>query len=105
MTIKEVVSTETRSNSLELKNEIQRAKDKLGEFEVGSKEYADALEAYKTLTELETEKEKVSKEIRKTILGGAIGIGGMLLYRKLIDKAAEPFFKEIGRSMLRIVHI
>jgi ribulose 1,5-bisphosphate synthetase/thiazole synthase len=105
MTVKEVVSTETRSNSLELKNEIQRAKDKLGEFEVGTKEYADALEAYKTLTELETEKEKVIKEVKKTILGGVIGIGGMLLYRKLIDKAAEPFFKEIGRSMLRIVHI
>lgn len=105
MKIKEIVSTKTRSNSLELENEIQRAKDKLGEFEVGTKEYADALEAYKTLTELETEKEKVAKEIRKTILGGAIGVGGMLLYRKLIDKAAEPFFKEFGKSLLRIVHI
>ncbi len=105
MKIKEVVSTKTRSNSLELQNEIQRAKDKLGEFEVGSKEYADALEAYKTLTELETEKDKVGKEIRKTVLGGAIGIAGMLLYRKLIDKAAEPFFKDMARSLLRIVHI
>lgn len=105
MKVNEVVSTTVRNNEFELKNEVQRAKDKLATLQVGTPEYADALSAYKELTTLETEKEKVKKEVRKTILGGMIGIGGMLLYRKLIDKAAEPFFKEIGKQMLRIVHI
>jgi CRISPR/Cas system CSM-associated protein Csm5 (group 7 of RAMP superfamily) len=105
MKVNEIVSTTVRSNEFELKNEIQRAKDKLATLQVGTAEYAEALKAYETLTSLETEKDKVKKEIRKTLLGGGIGIAGLLLYRKLIDKAADPFFKEIGKTLLRIVHI
>ena len=48
---------------------------------------------------------KIRADKAKGVAAGAIGIGGMLLYRKLIDKSADPFFKEIGKNMLKIVHI
>ena len=105
MNAKEILTTQMRNNEFELKGEIQRVKDHLTTLEVGSSEYAKTLDAYNTLLTQEKEIKKLDTEVKKVIYGAAIGIGGMLLYRKLIDKSADPFFREIGRNLLKVVHI
>lgn len=94
-----------KNNARDLKKEIRRCWDELQKCEVGSVEYNKKLECYNTLLSQEKELKKIRADKVKGVAAGAIGIGGMLLYRKLIDKSADPFFKEIGKSMLKIVHI
>lgn len=103
--MKEKLEELFRTNEKDLKNEIQRCKDKLSELEVGSKEYSDVLESYNTLLTQEKEIKKMQTEINKIIAAGLIGIFGLILYRKLIDTSADPFFREIGRNLLKIVHV
>lgn len=94
-----------RNNAKELKKEIRRVWDELQKCEVGSADYNKKLECYNTLLSQEKELKKIRADRVKVVGAGALGIGGMLLYRKLIDTSADPFFKDIGRSMLKIVHI
>ena len=105
MNIKQTAVTIVRSNSFELEAEIQRCRDQLQKFEVGTKEYSDTLECYNTLLTQEKELKKARNEIKKYVVGGGIGIAGVLLYRKLIDTSADPFFRDLAKGLLKVVHI
>lgn len=94
-----------RTNEKDLEKEIQRCKDTLAVQEVGTKEYKDTLDCYNTLLTQEKELKKLKTDVNKYITAGAIGIAGMLLYRKLIDTSADPFFRDIARNLLKIVHV
>ena len=103
--MKEKLEKLFRNNEKELKDEIQRCKDSLAGAEPGTKEYNDILEAYNTLLTQEKELKKIKSDVKKYVGAGIIGIGGMLLYRKLIDTSADPFFRDIARQLLKIVHV
>lgn len=103
--MKEKLEKLFRNNEKELKDEIQRCKDALAGAEPGTKEYNDILEAYNTLLTQEKELKKIKSDVKKYVGAGIIGIGGMLLYRKLIDTSADPFFRDIARNLLKIVHV
>ena len=103
--MKEKIEKLFRNNEKELKDEIQRCKDALAGAEPGTKEYNDILEAYNTLLTQEKELKKIKSDVKKYVGAGIIWIGGMILYRKLIDTSADPFFRDIARQLLKIVHV
>lgn len=103
--MKEKIKQFFRSNEFELKGEIQRARDKMASCQVGTVEYNSALEAYNTLLTQEKELKKLQTDVKKYVYAGAIGILGVLLYRKLIDTSADPFFRDLAKGLLKIVHI
>lgn len=105
MDIKQTATTIVRSNEFELEAEIQRCRDQLQKYEVGTKEYSDALECYNTLLTQEKELKKTHNDVRKYVIAGGIGIVGVLLYRKLIDTSADPFFRDLAKGLLKVVHI
>lgn len=103
--MKEKIKRLFRKNSKELKLEIQRCKDKLAEQDPGSKEYKDTLDCYNSLLDREKELKKLEKETQKYVVAGGIGIAGVLLYRVLIDKTGDPFFRDLAKQLLKIVHV
>lgn len=94
-----------RNNAFELKAEIQRCKDELQSFTPGTKEYAEVLKAYETLLTQEKELKRIKEDCSKVLWGAAFTIGGWIVYRKLIDTSADPFFKEIGKNFIKIVRL
>ena len=103
--MKKKIETFLRNNETELKEEIQRCKDALTELKPGSEGYKETLEAYNTLLSQEKELKKIKADINKYVAAGVIGIAGMILYRKLIDTSADPFFRDIARNLLKVVHV
>ena len=103
--MKEKIKKFLRKNEKELSDEIQRCKDQLAGLTPGSKEYKDVLECYEGLLDREKELKKISKDIEKYIWAGAIGIAGVLLYRVLIDRTGDPFFRDLAKGLLKIVHV
>lgn len=103
--MKERIKKFFRRNEEDLKEEIQRCNDKLQELDPGSKEYKDTLECYNSLLDREKELKKLNKDVEKYVVAGGIGIVGVLLYRVLIDKTGDPFFRDIARGLLKIVHV
>ena len=102
--MKKMWTTATRNNELELKAEIQRCRDKMAMYEPGTQEYADVLKAYDILLSQEKELKKLHEDASKIIWGAAFTVGGWILYRGLIDKSADPFFREIGKNLIKLIH-
>lgn len=89
-----------RNNEVELKKEIQRVRDVMQTQTPGTPEYGMTQSQLCQL--LDREKElKCNKTNRLKIWVGAAGsIGGILLYRKLFDTSADPFFRDFGKQIL-----
>lgn len=94
-----------RNNERELSQEIMRLKDAMAKEEPGSAKYGTLLEQYNTLLSQEKELKKLRSDVEKALVAGSIGIVGLLVYRWMINSAEEPFFKEIGKLLLKVVHI
>lgn len=103
--VKKLFIAHIRNNEFELKGEIQRCKDKLRHYEPGTQEYTDTLKAYDILLSQEKELKKIRLELKKIAYGAAFMILGWITYRMLIDKAADPFFREIGKSFIKLIHV
>lgn len=89
-----------RSNENELKKEIQRVRDVMQTQTPGTPEYGLTEAQYNNLLDRE-QKLKENKTSRlKIFVSAAGGIGGVLLYRKLIDTSADPFFRDFGKQLL-----
>ena len=103
--VKKLAEVQMRNNEFELKGEIQRTRDTLDKYEPGSKEYDNVLKHYVSLLEQEKELKRIEAEKTKIVWGAAFTVGGWIMYRALIDKAADPFFREIGKSLLKLIHV
>ena len=89
-----------RSNENELKKEIQRVRNKMQTQTPGTADYGMTESQYINLLDRE-QKLKENKTARlKIFVTAAGGIGGVLLYRKLIDTSADPFFRDFGKQLL-----
>ncbi len=92
-----------RSNENELKKEIQRVRDVMQTQTPGTAEYGMTEAQYNNLLDRE-QKLKENKTSRlKIFVSAAGGIGGVLLYRKLIDTSADPFFRDFGKQLLSCI--
>lgn len=105
MTLKERCELFLRNNELELQQEIQRTKDALARETPGTVQYLAVEERYLELLDREADLKEISSQTNKYWVAGAIGIIGILIYRKLIDTSADPFFRDLGKALLKIVHI
>ena len=102
MTVKEKIFCLFRSSERELNEECMRLKDAMDKEDPTSIKYGTLLERYDTLVARRMELIKFRTEIDKAVVGGLIGIGGLLVYRKMIDSAEEPFFKDLGKILLKV---
>ncbi len=98
-----VVNTLVRSNSFELKNEIQRVKDKLVTLEPGTQEYADTLKAYDILLTQEKELKRVGTEIKKIVFGAAACAACTVVYRIGFEKAMDPHYRDLAKSFMKFI--
>ena len=57
---------------------------------------------YSDLYKLYNEGKKVGSGIVEKLVGGIIMIGGLLGYRYMIDKSADPLFRDFGRSFTKL---
>lgn len=89
-----------RSNEHELKKEIQRVRDQMQSYEVDTVGYDDCMKQYKILLEAERDLKRIHSDNRKILVTACAGVGGVLLYRKLIDTSADPFFRDFGKQLL-----
>lgn len=89
-----------RSNEHELKKEIQRVRDQMQAYEVDTPGYDDCIKQYKILMEAERDLKKIKSDNTKILVTAFAGVGGVLLYRKLIDTSADPFFRDFGKQLL-----
>ena len=98
-----------RNNETELRKEIQRVYDKLQTKDPGTKEYKDTIDCYGILLDKEKElkriKKDVEKEIEKCVAAGTMGIAGIILYRVMLDHTGDPFFRDIGKGFIKLVHV
>jgi hypothetical protein len=102
MTLKERVATLIRNNEIELAEEIQRVKDEMAETSTRTKRYKELLEIYNTLLEREEKLKEAKACTKKYILGGVLSVAGIIFYRKLIDTSADPFFRDLGKDLIKI---
>lgn len=103
MKVGEVIQTSVRSNSFELRNEIQRCKDRLSQLTPGSQEYADTLKAYDILLSQEKELKKVKTEIKKIIGGAAACAICTVIYRVGFEKAMDPHYRDLAKSFMKFI--
>ena len=102
MTAREKLNTFLRNDEEELSNEIQRLKDELLEMDPRTDEYADLYEKYAGLLEIKARfKETRDKNVKNPLVLGLAGTVALLLYRALFDRSHDPFFREIGKELIR----
>lgn len=105
MEMKANLTTATRNNEFELKGEVQRCHDKMQDFEPGDKEYADILEkCYIPLLTIENNINARIDKRREILLKAAALTLAWITYRGLVDTSADPFFREIGKNFIKILH-
>lgn len=92
-----------RSNEVELKKEIQRVKDVLQTQTPGTAEYGMTSAQYEHLLEAERDLKQIKTDRLKIVAVAGSGIGGLLLYRKLFDTSADPFFRDLGKQLLGVI--
>lgn len=89
-----------RSNENELRKEIQRVRDKMQTLEPGTADYGMTESQYNNLLDREKDLKDLRNDRLKIVVTAAGGIGGVLLYRKLFDTSADPFFRDFGKQLL-----
>lgn len=92
-----------RSNEHELKKEIQRVRDQMQSYEVDTTGYDDCVKKYKILLEAERDLKRIHSDNKKIFVTATAGIAGVLLYRKLMDTSADPFFRDFGKQLLSCI--
>ena len=95
-----------RSTKRELKKEIARCEDELSQLKPGTASYKQVKEDYLDLSDRQKELEKNSKEFLSkpvcTVLAAVLGIVGLVVYRRAIETTNDPFFRDLGKWILKI---
>lgn len=102
MTLKERVEEFFNNNEKDLKKEIRRVKKELEKSKPGTVKYKQIREDYQELLDREEKLKKLHGDIKKGVLAGMAGIAGILVYRKLLEKTDDPWFRDLAKGILKI---
>lgn len=104
--LKEKLQDFLRSNRRELKKEIKRTYDRLQTLKPGTKAYKECKADYIDLIDREKELKKVNSDFLSkpivTVLAAILGIVGIIVYRRAIEKVEDPFFRDLGKWILKL---
>ena len=95
-----------RSTRRGLNDEIARCEDELSQLKPGSAAYKQIKADYLDLIDRKKEFDKNRKEFLSkpicAVLAAVLGIVGIVIYRRAIETTNDPFFRDLGKWILKI---
>ena len=89
----------------DLKKETRRVYRELKKQKIGTAKYQQILDQYNTLRERLDKTEEIHSKIPEALAKGIAGVIALIAFRFIVAKSEDPWFRDIGRSVLKLFHI
>ena len=105
LSIKNWIASKLRNHKQEFYNELHRSYIYMTAMPVGTPQYEAAQKIYLSYLDRYMESRKIEEAVRKVIIGAAASGALLFAYRRIFDLTGDPFFKDIGKSIVQMKHI